>query len=71
MTARNKRIPKPTKRRGPGRPRKADPANQVVPVKLSKELIAEIDAWRAVAGVKFRSAAIRRLIEEALQRRKR
>jgi hypothetical protein len=70
MMARNKHIPKSTKRRGPGRPPKPDAANQVVPVQLSKDLIAKLDAWSEGEGVKFRSAAIRRLLEEALSRKR-
>jgi hypothetical protein len=71
MSTGNKHIPKPEKRRGPGRPPKPGAANHVVPVQLSEELIAKLDAWCGREGVKFRSTAIRRFVEEALQRRKR
>jgi len=65
MTARNKHAPKA--KRGPGRPRKPDAANQRIPVALSKSLVAELDAWCAREGVKFRSAAIRRFVEQGLR----
>ena len=71
MTSRNKYIAKSTKKRGPGRPRKPDAINQIVPVALSADLVAKLDAWCEREDVKFRSAAIRRFVEEGLQRGKR
>jgi hypothetical protein len=72
MAERNKHIPKiMIKKRGRGRPSKPDAANQVVPVQLSKDLVAGLDQWCKREGVKFRSAAIRRFVEEALQKGKR
>jgi hypothetical protein len=70
MTVRNKRIPKLTKKRGPGRPKKPGAANRVVPVQLSAELIAKLDEWCEREGVKFRSAAIRRFVEEAVKEKR-
>jgi len=71
MATRNKFIGKSPKKRGPGRPRKADAINEVIPVGLTKELVEALDAWCEREGVKFRSAAIRRFIVEGLQRGKR
>lgn len=67
MATRNKHIPKITKKRGRGRPRKPGAANRVVPVQLSEDLIAKLDIWCEREGMKFRSAAIRRFVEEALR----
>jgi hypothetical protein len=68
MAARNKYVAK--SKRGPGRPRKPDAINQTIPVALSKDLVAKLDAWCKREGVKFRSAAIRRFVENALRERK-
>jgi hypothetical protein len=57
-------------KRGPGRPRKPDAINQAISVGLSKSLVAELDAWCAREGVKFRSTAIRRFVEQGLRRGK-
>jgi len=71
MTTRNKHVPKiTTKKRGRGRPRKKNAATQRVPVALSNDLLAALDQWCEDLGVR-RSAAIRRFVEEALQRGKR
>jgi hypothetical protein len=70
MTTRNQTLAKSTKKRGPGRPRKPDAATSTVPVALSKDLIAMLDEWRKREGVNSRSAAIRRFVEEGLQRDK-
>jgi len=71
MASRNKYVEKIVKKRRRGRPSKDDPAAHTVPVALSKELLDKLDEWRKQHGVKFRSAAIRRFVEEALQRGKR
>jgi hypothetical protein len=68
MAARNKYVTK--SKRGPGRPRKPNAINQAITVALSKDLLAKLDAWCEQEGVKFRSAAIRRFVEDALQGRK-
>ena len=65
MAARNKYTVKP--KRGPGRPRKPDAINQAVTVALSKGLVAKLDEWCEREGVKFRSAAIRQFVEEAVK----
>src|SRR5215831_13487072 len=67
MTTRNKNVAKIATKRSRGRPRKADAKTSTVPVALSKDLIAELDEWCAREGVKHRSTAIRRFIEQGLR----
>ncbi len=54
------------KKRGPGRPRTGrDP---VVALRLPKEVTEDVDAYAKEEGLESRGAALRHLIEEALQK---
>jgi hypothetical protein len=60
----NKRI---RKKRAPGRPKRPGGPDLVVPVRLSRSTIRQIDLARAGRGSKLsRSAVLRRLIDSAL-----
>jgi hypothetical protein len=58
------------KKRGPGRPLEPHAARKVVPVRLSEATFEALDQWAKREEIK-RSEAIRRLVEEALQKGKR
>jgi hypothetical protein len=55
-----------SKKKGPGRPRKEDPATVYTPVALTSALAEQLDAWAAKNGIETRSAAIRQLLTDAL-----
>ena len=63
MAAVNKSI---QKKRGPGRPKRKGGPDPVVPVRLPKSLIAELDRWADQEKIASRSKAIRALIERGL-----
>jgi len=72
MSQRNKTVRKIPKKRGRGRPPLGDhAATLTVPIVLTANLVAKLDEWRKREGIKTRSAAIRRFIEEGLERGKR
>ena len=59
----NKHI---SKKRGRGRPRKADAATTLVPVQLSKATVKNLDRWAKDNAIGSRSGAVRWMIEQAL-----
>ena len=59
----NKHI---SKKRGRGRPRKADAATTLVSVQLSKVTVKRLDQWAKANTIPSRSGAIRRLVEAGL-----
>jgi len=59
----NKNIPK---KRGRGRPRKADAATTVVPVQLSKAAVRNLDRWIKDNDMRSRSGAIRWMVEQTI-----
>jgi hypothetical protein len=52
--------------RGPGRPEKPGGPDPVVPVRLPKAVIADIDRWAKREKIDKRSMAVRALIEKGL-----
>jgi metal-responsive CopG/Arc/MetJ family transcriptional regulator len=56
------------KRSGPGRPRIYKDVAEVLAVRLPKSILKEVDAY--AKGIRGRSALIRIMIEEGLERRK-
>jgi hypothetical protein len=56
------------KKRGRGRPKRKGGPDPVVPVRLPKSLIAELDRWAEQEKLAPRSKAIRALIERGLKK---
>jgi hypothetical protein len=54
------------KKRRPGRPKRPGGPDPVVPVRLPRQVIADIDRWAKLKEVEGRAAAIRALIEKGL-----
>jgi hypothetical protein len=52
--------------RRPGRPEKRGGPDPVVPVRLPKAVIADIDRWAKLEKIDKRSKAVRALIEKGL-----
>ena len=69
-TEMKRKMKKATRSKSPGRPRIYKDVAEVLAVRLPKSLLKEVDAYAKAEGIRGRSALIRIMIEEGLERRK-
>jgi hypothetical protein len=57
---------KSIQKKGRGRPKKPGGPDPVIPVRIPKTVVADIDRWAKLRKIEGRAAAVRALIEKGL-----